>query len=159
MKVTLNIVLVNPQIPPNTGNIARLCAANDFNLHLVGEIGFSLSDKQLRRAGLDYWKHVRLFTHNSIDGYIRENPDFFLFTKSAQKTLYEAEFRNKDSLVFGSETTGLPPSLLSGFRDRCVRLPMQTDNVRSLNLASSVTAAAYEAIRQISWSHVRCHGI
>lgn len=152
----LKIVLINPKIPPNTGNIARLCAANDFELHLVGELGFSLSDKHLKRAGLDYWKHVKLFQHADFNEYLKvekerigTDPRFFMFTKKAQFDLFDVKFEHGDTLVFGAEDYGIPCGLLVENFEHTVRIPMQTKNVRSLNLSGAVSIASYEAMRQI----------
>jgi len=150
--ILLKVVLVNPLIPPNTGNIARLCAANDLELHLVGELGFSLDDKHLKRAGLDYWEHVKLFRHESFDSFVKEQPKgprFFFFTKKAEKSLFEEQFREGDVLVFGPEDKGFSDDFLAEKADSSLKIPMQTDNVRSLNLSSAVAVAVYEALRQI----------
>jgi len=152
-KAFIKITLVEPQIPPNTGNIARLCAANDFELHLVGKLGFSLDDKSLKRAGLDYWEHVKLFLHESFDSFIKEQRDasrIFFFSKAGKIDLFEIDFKNGDVLVFGPEDKGLSDNITSRYPGQTVRVPMQTDNVRSLNLSSAVAIASYEAMRQIS---------
>ncbi len=152
MKALIKIVLVEPRIPPNTGNIARLCAANDLELHLVGKLGFSLDNKELKRAGLDYWEHVKLFIHDSFDSFVKEqknNLRIFLFSKSAQKSFYDINFENGDVLVFGPEDKGLSKEILLQLPSQLVGIPMQTGNVRSLNLSSAVAVATYEAMRQI----------
>ena len=154
--VKLKVVLVNPLIPQNTGNIARLCAANDFELHLVGKLGFSLDDKHLKRAGLDYWEHVKLFLHDSFEFFMdkeclpqKDRPGFFIFTKRAKIELFDASFKNCDSLVFGPEDKGFSDDFLHKYGDQAVRIPMQSANVRSLNLSSAVAISSYEALRQI----------
>ena len=144
-----NIVLVRPEIPPNTGNIGRLCLATQSTLHLVKPLGFSLGDRQLKRAGLDYWNEVSLKVWDSFEA-LRESqvPDanyFFLTTKS-KRPYYEARFRRDDFLVFGPETKGLPESLLEANNDRCICIPMH--GTRSLNLATAVGIVLFEAIRQ-----------
>jgi tRNA (cytidine/uridine-2'-O-)-methyltransferase len=152
LKALIKIVLVEPRIPPNTGNIARLCAANDLELHLVGKLGFSLDNKELKRAGLDYWEHVKLFIHDSFDSFVKEqknNLRIFLFSKSAQKSFYDINFENGDVLVFGPEDKGLSKEILLQLPSQLVGIPMQTGNVRSLNLSSAVAVATYEAMRQI----------
>jgi len=152
LKAFLKIVLVEPRIPPNTGNIARLCAANDLELHLAGKLGFTLDDKQLKRAGLDYWEHVKLFIHDSFDSFVKEQEDtsrLFLFSKSGKKSFFEVDFKNGDILVFGPEDKGLPNEIVSKYPSQLVGIPMQTKNVRSLNLSSAVAVATYEAMRQI----------
>ena len=158
----LKIVLVNPLIPQNTGNIARLCAANDIELHLAGKLGFSLDDKHLKRAGLDYWEYVKLFTHGSFDDLLApqkknsagesgsiSDPRFFVFTKKAEKGLFDISFKDGDMLVFGPEGKGFSKDFLYKYADNTVKIPMQSLNVRSLNLSSAVAIAAYEAMRQI----------
>jgi tRNA (cytidine/uridine-2'-O-)-methyltransferase len=153
-KAFIKIALVNPQIPPNTGNIARLCAANDLELHLIGKIGFNMDDKSLKRAGLDYWEYVKLFIHESFDSFIREQKDvsrMFFFSKSGKKSFFEIDFKSGDVLVFGPEDKGLPEEITLKYSSQLIGIPMQTDNVRSLNLSSAVAIAAYEAMRQIKW--------
>jgi tRNA (cytidine/uridine-2'-O-)-methyltransferase len=156
--VKLKIVLVNPLIPQNTGNIARLCAANDLELHLAGKLGFSLDDKHMKRAGLDYWVYVKLSTHDSFDDFLDAqkkktdgpaDPRFFIFTKKAERDLFELSFKDGDILVFGPEDKGFSPDFLCKYSDNTVKIPMQSPNVRSLNLSSSVAIASYEAMRQI----------
>lgn len=153
--VKLKIVLVNPLIPQNTGNIARLCAANDFELHLVGKLGFSLDDKHLKRAGLDYWPYVRMFTHDSFEEFLsfeglsESSGGFFVFTKKATKDLFKVKFNDGDRLVFGPEDSGFADTFLAKYSTNTVRIPMQSTNVRSLNLSSSVAISSYEALRQI----------
>ena len=152
MRVSLKIALVEPKIPPNTGNIARLCAANDFELHLIGKLGFSLDNKELKRAGLDYWEHVKLFIHDSFDSFIQEQMDVsrvFFFSKTGSKSFFDISFNNGDILVFGPEDKGLSQELLSQYPGQLVGIPMQTSNVRSLNLSSAVAVATYEAMRQV----------
>ncbi len=152
-KVFLKIALVDPRIPPNTGNIARLCAANDLELHLIGKIGFKLDDKSLKRAGLDYWEHVRLFIHKDLDSFVRQQQDIsriFFFSKTSNKSLFDVNFREGDVLVFGPEDKGFCDVVRSIYHEQLIKIPMQTVNVRSLNLSSSVAIAAYEAMRQIS---------
>lgn len=147
----MHVVLVNPRIPPNTGNVARLCAALKWPLHLVGELGFSLEDRQLRRAGLDYWEWVDLRVHDSIDRFLHELKPrrLHFFSKRASMLHWEADYRAGDYLVFGSEVAGLPRWLRDEYPDRFRRLLIEEPRVRSLNLASAVAAAAYESRRQI----------
>ena len=144
-----NVVLVEPEIPPNTGNIGRLCLATGSTLHLVKPFGFSLDDRQLRRAGLDYWDEVPLQLWDSFDALRRAQAAgtryFFLTTKSRQP-YYEVRFRKKDFLVFGRETKGLPHDLLAVNADNCITIPMQ--GTRSLNLATAVAIVLFEAVRQ-----------
>ncbi len=150
VRISLKVVLVNPLIPPNTGNIARLCAANDIELHIVGKMGFSVDDKHLKRAGLDYWEHVKIFFHNDIDDFFRVHKGrAFFFTKKAEKSIFEQDLIDGDALIFGPEDIGLNDVMLSDKRGVALKIPMLTDNVRSLNLSSAVAIAVYEALRQI----------
>lgn len=148
----LRIALVEPQIPPNTGNIARLCAATGCELHLVEPLGFDISDRAVKRAGLDYWESVTIRSHDSFNNLLKtlDPPNFFLFSTSAKTSLYDQRFTDGDMLVFGSETSGLADRILDTWPERVVGIPIRPDHVRSLNLASSVAIAAYEALRQIN---------
>ena len=144
-----NVVLVRPEIPPNTGNIGRLCLATQSTLHLVRPLGFSLDDRQLRRAGLDYWNEVSLQLWDSFNALRRAQPSatryFFLTTKS-KRPYYEVRFQNDDFFVFGRETKGLPEDLLGTNVDNCITIP--THGTRSLNLATAVAIVLFEAVRQ-----------
>ena len=144
-----NIVLVEPEIPPNTGNIGRLCLATQSTLHLIKPLGFSLEDRQLRRAGLDYWHEVPLQLWDSFDALQRsqslEARYFFLTTKT-KFPYYRVNFQNNDFLVFGRETKGLPHKLLAANTDNCITIPMH--GTRSLNLATAVAVVLFEAVRQ-----------
>ena len=144
-----HIVLVEPEIPQNTGNIARTCAATGSMLHLVRPLGFDISEKQVKRAGLDYWHLVTVRVHDSFEALCTEYPEarFFFFTTKAKKTHCEASYRDGDFLVFGKETKGLPEELLVQHEERCVRIPMIGES-RSLNLSNSAAIAVYEALRQ-----------
>lgn len=148
----LNVALFEPEIPPNTGNIARLCAATFTNLHIVGVTGFRMDDRTLKRAGLDYWEHVNLFRHIDLDRLYQALPNsrFFYLTTKTDKNYYDFEFQDNDCLIFGPETRGLPENILKANPDNCLTIPMPNKNVRSLNLANSVGIVLYEAIRQIS---------
>jgi tRNA (cytidine/uridine-2'-O-)-methyltransferase len=144
-----NVVLVEPEIPPNTGNIGRLCLATRSTLHLVKPLGFSLDHRELQRAGLDYWAEVRLQLWDSFDALLRAQPAgtrcFFLTTKS-KGPYYEVRFQKDDFLVFGRETKGLPEDLLRANADNCITIPMH--GTRSLNLATAVAIVLFEAVRQ-----------
>ena len=146
-----HVVLVEPEIPPNTGNVGRLCLATGAHLHLVRPLGFSLDDRQLRRAGLDYWHEVRLSLWESFADLQAAQPEdarfFFLSTKAA-RSYWDAEFRDGDFLVFGRETKGLPETLLAANVERALTIPME-NATRSLNLATSVGIVLYEAIRRL----------
>jgi tRNA (cytidine/uridine-2'-O-)-methyltransferase len=144
-----NVVLVRPEIPPNTGNIGRLCLATQSTLHLVKPLGFSLDDRQLKRAGLDYWNEVNLKLWDSFDAIRRSQPgdaNYFFLTTKSKRPYYEARFQRDDFLVFGPETRGLSESLLAANQDRCISIPMH--GTRSLNLATAVAIVLFEAVRQ-----------
>ncbi len=145
----LNIVLVEPEIPMNTGNIARTCAATRARLHLVKPLGFDISDKAVKRAGLDYWPMVDMTVYKNLDDFFTRNPapDLWLATTKAARDYSEARFRDGCWLMFGKETAGLPRALREQYREKCLRIPMRED-ARSLNLANSVAILAYEALRQ-----------
>jgi tRNA (cytidine/uridine-2'-O-)-methyltransferase len=147
--IMVNIVLVEPEIPQNCGNIARTCAATRSRLHLVEPLGFDISEKAVRRAGLDYWPMVDLTVYSSLDDFFARNPapDLWLATTKAPRDYTQAEFRDGCWLFFGKETAGLPLDLREHYRDRCVRIPMRAD-ARSLNLANSVAVLTYEALKQ-----------
>jgi tRNA (cytidine/uridine-2'-O-)-methyltransferase len=150
----LNVVLVQPQIPPNTGNVARLCAVTGTRLHLVAPLGFSIADKDLRRAGLDYWDKVHAATWSSFEELIAaeslQAERVHLFTGRGKTGLWEARFRPGDWLVLGDEVRGLPEEALDRFPDRWVRVPMIAEpSARSLNLSTCAGVALYEALRQI----------
>ena len=145
-----NIVLVEPEIPPNTGSIARLCGATDSILHLVKPLGFSTDDKHLKRAGLDYWKFVRIVYWENLDELLRsldENKIFFL-SKKVSRSYTECRFHPGDFLIFGKETKGLSEEVLDLYHDRCYGIPMSNPNIRSLNLAMAAGIVLYEALRQ-----------
>jgi len=146
----INVALVEPEIPPNTGNVARLCAANRVPLHIVGATGFRLDDKAVRRAGLDYWPEVLLHRHPDLESLYSALPEarFVYLSTKAEKLYSDWLFEHNDCLVFGRETRGLPEELLRANWDRCLTIPMLNPNVRSLNLATAVGIALYEALRQ-----------
>jgi tRNA (cytidine/uridine-2'-O-)-methyltransferase len=148
-----NIVLVEPEIPPNTGNVGRLCLATRSTLHLVQPLGFAIDDRQLQRAGLDYWKEVDVRLWNSLGELQRVQPPHarsFYFTTKATRAYYDEQFRAGDFLVFGRETKGLPEALLHANPDRLLTIPMH--GTRSLNLATAVAIVLFEAVRQNSTS-------
>jgi tRNA (cytidine/uridine-2'-O-)-methyltransferase len=148
-----HVALVEPEIPPNTGNIARLCAATLTPLHIVGVAGFRLDDRAVKRAGLNYWDEVRLFRHRDLEALYQFLPDsrFLYLTTKTDKIYTDFEFRENDCLVFGPETRGLPESLLKANWERCLTIPMPNRNVRSLNLATSVGIVLFEALRQVGF--------
>ena len=145
----LNIVLVEPEIPQNTGNIARTCAATRSRLHLVRPLGFDISERAVKRAGLDYWPMVDLKVYDSLDHFfsINPEPDLWLATTKAPQDYTQAQYREGCWLMFGKETAGLPEELRMRWYGGCVRIPMRPD-ARSLNLANSVAVLTYEALRQ-----------
>ena len=144
-----NIVLVEPEIPQNTGNIARTCAATGSGLHLVRPLGFSVDDRYLKRAGLDYWEDVNVQYYDSFEELRSKFPDksFYYATTKAEKTYADVEYPEDCFLVFGKETAGLPEELLKENREWCIRIPMK-EKIRSLNLSNSVAIVLFEAIRQ-----------
>lgn len=146
----LNVALYEPEIPPNTGNIARLCAATGTRLHLIGRLGFRMDDKQLRRAGLDYWHAVEIVVHPGWDDFVARVSDGRIVCVSSKVTRRYTEFTycDEDYLLFGSESKGLPPTLLERHAENAVTIPMPGGAVRSLNLATAVGIVLYEALRQ-----------
>ena len=146
----IRVALVEPEIPPNTGNIARLCAATNVPLHIIGATGFRLDDRAVRRAGLDYWPQVVLSRHATLSHLHESLPEarFLYFTTKAVKSYTEWAFLPDDCLVFGRETRGLPEPVLRSNWDRCLTIPMPNNKVRSLNLATAVGIVLYEALRQ-----------
>ncbi len=152
----INIVLVEPEIPQNTGNIARTCAATGARLHIVKPMGFTIDDKKLKRAGLDYWHLLDLTYYENIDEFFEKNPEgsFHFFTTKAQKTHSDAVYTHKSYLIFGKETKGLPEELLLKHPDECVRVPMISD-ARSLNLSNAVAIGVYEALRQLNYPELQ----
>ena len=155
----MHVVLVNPEIPQNTGNIARTCAATGLTLHLVKPLGFQLDDKYMKRAGLDYWFLADVRVHESWEEFLRENPgaNCYFATTRAPRDYCQVQYGPEDFLVFGCETKGLPESLLSRVYDRCIRIPMRSE-ARSLNLSNSVAIVLYEALRQQGFPGLCDHG-
>ncbi len=147
-----NIVLVEPEIPQNAGNIARTCAATGTRLHMIRPLGFEVSDKYLKRAGLDYWNLVEIFYYDSFTEFLEKNPagTKYFFTTKAQHRHSDVAFQDGDFLVFGKETRGLPEELLLENKQTCLRIPM-FEKARSLNLSNSVAIALYEALRQTDY--------
>lgn len=145
----MHIVLVEPEIPSNTGNIARTCACTGATLHLVGPLGFSTSDKYLRRAGLDYWHQLKIYEYDNLQQVWEKYPEgrFFYATTKAQKRYTEHHYLSGDFFVFGKETKGLPSDLISQNQETALRIPMTITN-RSLNLSNAVAVVLYEALRQ-----------
>jgi tRNA (cytidine/uridine-2'-O-)-methyltransferase len=146
----LKVVLVWPQIPPNTGQIARLCVASGSELHLVRPMGFVLSDRQLKRAAMDYWKRLKLTVHDDLEAFLKAvgSEKVWLFENGGERNVWEEAFHEGDWLIFGSETKGLPVQLLKNWPERVLRIP-QVEGERCLNLASAASIGVYEALRQI----------
>lgn len=156
----LNVVLVEPEIPQNCGNIARTCAATGARLHLIRPLGFDISERAVKRAGLDYWHLVEVFDYENLDDLFRRNPDagdIWLTTTKAPRPYTSAEFRDGCWLFFGKETAGLPEAFRKAHCDRCIRLPMRAE-ARSLNLSNTVAVCVYEALRQIGFPDLSGEG-
>ena len=155
----LNIVLVEPEIPQNTGNIARTCAATGARLHLVEPMGFTPDDKKLKRAGLDYWNLLDITYYSSLSDFFKKNTggSFYYFTTKALRAHSDIQYPDNAYLVFGKETAGLPESLLYANPERCVRLPMRGE-ARSLNLSNAVAVGVYEALRQWGYPELQNQG-
>lgn len=151
-----NIVLVEPEIPQNTGNIARTCAATGAKLHIVKPMGFAIDDKKLKRAGLDYWHLLGVQYYENIDDFFEKTKGarYFYSTTKGQNTYADAKFEDNDYILFGKETKGLPEELLYKNPDYCIRIPM-IDEARSLNLSNSVAIVVYEALRQHNFEHLK----
>ena len=148
------IVLIEPEIPQNTGNIGRTCVATNCELHIVGKTGFEINDTNVKRAGLDYWPFLKLYRHETFEDWLQKVEDpsrLWLFTTKTKKTYFQAPFQPGDWLVFGKETKGLSPELLQTYPDQNLTIPMIGEGARSLNLATSVAIAAYEGLRQVGW--------
>ena len=154
----LNIVLVEPQIPQNTGNIARTCAATGARLHIIKPMGFLIDDKKLKRAGLDYWQYLDITYYDGLEDFFSKNDGaFFYFTTKGQKVYSDAEYPNKAYLFFGREDKGLPEELLFRNKETALRLPMEGE-IRSLNLSNTVCVAVYEVLRQWGFPALQNYG-
>jgi len=150
--MTVHIVLYQPQIPANTGNIARTCAGTNTHLHLIRPLGFSTEDKMLKRAGLDYWQHVNITYYDHIDELFQQYPNerFYYITKFGQHRYTDVSFKEGENIffIFGQETKGLPDTLLEQHPERCLRIPMDDTHIRALNLSNTAAIIVYEALRQ-----------
>ena len=153
--MVLNIVMVEPEIPQNTGNVARTCAATGARLHLVGPMGFKIDDRKLKRAGLDYWHLLDITYYASLDEFLQNQGEFFFFSTKAVHKHTDVRYPDNCYLFFGKETAGLPEALLFQNKDRCVRIPMLSE-ARSLNLSNSVAIGVYEVLRQ--WDYPSLSG-
>ena len=154
----LHIVLVEPEIPQNTGNIARTCAATGAVLHLIEPLGFEISDRYLKRAGLDYWQYLELHTYPNLEDFFEKNQgEFYFFTTKGKNNYTQVEYEGNVYLFFGKETKGLPEDLIRENLSRALRLPMR-EKIRSLNLSNSVAIIAYEAMRQLNFPGMSANG-
>ena len=154
----LNVVLVEPEIPQNAGNIARTCAATGARMHIIRPWGFEVDDKKLKRAGLDYWHYMDLTYYDDLQDFFKKNPgEYFFFTTKGRNTHSDVEYPDNCYLFFGKETAGLPEELLYDNPDRCVRLPMMGD-IRSLNLSNAVAVGVYEVLRQWNYPSLENYG-
>lgn len=155
----INIVLLEPEIPANTGNIGRTCVATGTRLHLIEPLGFSLSEKALKRAGMDYWPQLDVTTYVDYENFLTRNPDAKLYfaTTKGQHIYSDAHFEDNCYLVFGKESAGIPEEILKEHPDTCVRIPM-IGETRSLNLSNSVAVVLYEALRQQGFAHMKTQG-
>jgi tRNA (cytidine/uridine-2'-O-)-methyltransferase len=157
--LAIHVVLYQPQIPSNTGNIARTCAGTDTSLHLIRPLGFSTDDKMLKRAGLDYWEFVNIVYYDSLDDFYKKNEggEFFYITKFGEKPYSSFDYTNPDKdyfFIFGRETTGLPKDVIENNKDVSLRIPMN-ENIRSLNLSNTAAILIYEALRQQDYRHLK----
>ena len=152
----LNVVLVEPEIPQNCGNIARTCAATGCRLHLIRPLGFDISEKAVKRAGLDYWNLVEVLDYENLEDFFARNKveRMWCLSTKAPRSYTEAEYRDGDYLFFGKETKGLPEPFLEAHRESCVRIPMRQE-ARSLNLSNAVAVTVFEALRQLSFPHLK----
>lgn len=158
--MVLNIVMVEPEIPQNAGNVARTCAVTGSKLHLVRPLGFEVSDKYLKRAGLDYWQYLDITYYDSIEEVMEKHyngKNFHFFSTKAKNIHSDVSYADGDFLVFGKETKGLPESLLEKHYDECVRIPMMGE-LRSLNLSNSICVGVYEALRQNGYPNFKTEG-
>ena len=155
--VPLHVALIEPEIPPNTGNVARLCAATGCALHLVEPLGFRIDDRELKRAGLDYWHSVALVVHPSLDAFLKATVTLnrWYFSTHAKRNYDRAAFAPGDVLVFGKETKGLPRELIEGNPSNALRIPMREDSVRSINLSTAVGIGTYAALAKIGFPGLR----
>lgn len=154
-----NIVLVEPEIPANTGNISRTCAVTGATLHLIKPLGFDISDRQLKRAGLDYWQYLDITVYENLGEFFEKNAGgrFFFCTTKAKKSYADIEYKDGDYFIFGKETKGLPEELLAENMQSCIRIPM-LETLRSLNLSNSVAIVVYEALRQTGFENMQMTG-
>ena len=156
----IHIILLEPEIPQNTGNISRTCAVTGAHLHLIGPMGFSIEDRWLKRAGLDYWDQLEVFTYDGWEDFKEKHPDVrpWMASSKAAHSYCDVRYDQQETwLLFGKETKGLPESFLEEHRDECVRIPMRSD-ARSLNLSNAVAVTVFEALRQLDFPHLQDYG-
>ena len=155
----MNIVLHQPEIPANTGNIGRTCVATGTTLHLIEPLGFQLNEKQIKRSGMDYWDKLELKRYINFEDFLEKNPHakIWMATTKARKVYSEAEFGPDDYIMFGKESAGIPEDILLRYEEMCIRIPMKQD-IRSLNLSNSVAIVLYEALKQTGFSHMETEG-
>lgn len=155
----MNIILHQPEMPANTGNIGRTCVATNSTLHLIEPLGFHLTSKELKRAGMDYWEHLDIRRYINFEEFLEKNPNakIWMATTKAKKVYTEANFGPDDYLMFGKESAGIPEEILVNYEETCIRIPM-LDKVRSLNLSNSVSIVLYEALRQNRFAHMQLEG-
>lgn len=149
--MSLNIVLIEPEIPNNTGNIGRLALASGSNLHLVKPFGFEIIDKRLKRAGLDYWQHVNLYIYENIDEFFKKNKNakMVFLSSYGNKNHWSINFEDNLFLVFGKESVGLPKPIIENYNDKLYKIPLFSEQIRSLNLANAVSIVVYEGLKQL----------
>jgi len=155
----MNIVLFQPEIPANTGNIGRTCVATGTKLHLIEPLGFQLNKKAIQRAGMDYWEHLDVTRYVNFDEFLMKNPDsrIYMATTKAKHTYTEVSYKENDYIMFGKESAGIPEEILIHYEKNCIRIPMM-NNIRSLNLANSVAIVLYEALRQTDFQEMKLEG-
>lgn len=155
----MNIILHQPEMPANTGNIGRTCVATNSTLHLIEPLGFRLTSKDLKRAGMDYWEHLDVRRYMNFEEFLEKNPNakIWMATTKAKKVYTEAQFGPDDFIMFGKESAGIPEEILVNYEETCIRIPM-LDKVRSLNLSNSVSIVLYEALRQNAFSNMQMEG-
>ena len=155
----MNIVLHEPEIPGNTGNIGRTCVATNTALHLIKPLGFEITDKTVKRAGMDYWQHLELYVYEDFNDFISKNPNarIYMATTKARKAYTEVEYKEDDFIMFGRESAGIPEEILVKYEETSIRIPMAGET-RSLNLSSSAAIVLYEALRQLDFEGMRLKG-
>lgn len=155
----MNIVLFQPEIPANTGNIGRTCVATDTRLHLIEPLGFRLNEKEIKRAGMDYWEHLDVTRYMNFEEFLEKNPNarIFMATTKAKHVYSDVSYGPDDYIMFGKESAGIPEEILVDYEETCIRIPM-LDKIRSLNLSNSVSIVLYEALRQQQFSNMKLEG-